>query len=147
VDHYLLYFSHQLITHLLSVLLPFQDLFTESLHRNQLLAPPPFSGALTALHPFHCMFLFSSLFIIQFGFFFAGQGVSLSEGLCWFIPGMAVGTPCDSCCSPVGLLNVSQANLEPVSGGMGALLFSQCNVVWRSFPWARGSQCQSFDYS
>jgi hypothetical protein len=29
-------------------------------------------------------------------------------------------------CSPVGLLDVSQA-------GSGALLFSQCNVAWRSF--------------
>jgi hypothetical protein len=28
---------------------------------------------------------------------------------------------------------------------VGALLFSQCNVVWRSFPWARGSGCHSFD--
>jgi hypothetical protein len=26
-----------------------------------------------------------------------------------------------------------------------ALLFSQCNVAWRSFLWARGSGCQSFD--
>jgi hypothetical protein len=23
--------------------------------------------------------------------------------------------------------------LEPASGGVGALLFSQCNVAWRSF--------------
>jgi hypothetical protein len=28
---------------------------------------------------------------------------------------------------------------------VGALLFSQCNVAWRSFPWARGSGCWSFD--
>jgi hypothetical protein len=38
------------------------------------------------------------------------------------------------------LLNVSQAGLEPVSGSMAALLFSQGNVAWRSFPWARGSE-------
>jgi hypothetical protein len=35
--------------------------------------------------------------------------------------------------------------LEPASGSTVALLFSQCNVVWRSFPQARGSGCQSFD--
>jgi hypothetical protein len=28
---------------------------------------------------------------------------------------------------------------------VGALLFSQCNVAWRSFPQARGSGCRSFD--
>jgi hypothetical protein len=49
--------------------------------------------------------------------------------------------------SPVGLLNVSQVGLEPVSGSVGALLFSQCNVAWRSFPKAMGSGCQSFDSS
>jgi hypothetical protein len=43
------------------------------------------------------------------------------------------------------LPNVSQAGLEQASGGMGTLLFSQCNVAWRSFLWARGSGCQSFD--
>jgi hypothetical protein len=36
--------------------------------------------------------------------------------------------------------------LELASGGVGALLFPQCNVAWRSFPWARGSGCQSFDF-
>jgi hypothetical protein len=35
------------------------------------------------------MFLFSSLFIIEF--YFCGVGVSLSRGLCWFITGVAVG--------------------------------------------------------
>jgi hypothetical protein len=41
-----------------------------------------------------------------------------------------------------GLLDVSLlAGLELVSGGVGALLFSQCNVVWRSFLWAGGSGC------
>jgi hypothetical protein len=45
-----------------------------------------------------------------------------------------VGIPHDAYCSPVGLpTDVSQADLEPVSGGTLALLFSQCNLVWRSF--------------
>jgi hypothetical protein len=43
------------------------------------------------------------------------------------------------------LVCVSQAGLEPVSGSAGALLFSQCNVLGRSFVWAGGSGCQSFD--
>jgi hypothetical protein len=46
-----------------------------------------------------------------------------------------------------GLPNVSQAGLELASGNLGALLFSQCNVAWRSFLQPRGSGCQSFDSS
>jgi hypothetical protein len=34
--------------------------------------------------------------------------------------------------------------LELASGGVGALLFSQCNVLWRIFVWAGGSGFQSF---
>jgi hypothetical protein len=54
--------------------------------------------------------------------------------------------PHDAWCSPIGLLNVSQAGLEPVSGNIRVLLLSQCNVAWRCFVWARGSGCESFDY-
>jgi hypothetical protein len=49
--------------------------------------------------------------------------------------------------SPVSLLDISQAGLEPASGGMGALLFSQFNVAWSSFVPAGGSECESFDAS
>jgi hypothetical protein len=77
--------------------------------------------------PLCCVFIFSSLFIVQV-FFFVGLGVSLSRGLCWFISGVAVGIQCDTWCSPVDLLNVSQAGLELVSGGRGALLF--LSVMW-----------------
>jgi hypothetical protein len=49
------------------------------------------------------MLVFSSLYIVQsfclFGFF---EGlVSLPRGLCWFIPGVAGGIPCDAWCLPV----------------------------------------------
>jgi hypothetical protein len=64
-------------------------------------------------------------------------GVSLTRRPCWFILGVAGGIPHDTWCSPVGLPNVSPAGLEPVSGSIAALLFSQCNMVWRSFPQAR----------
>jgi hypothetical protein len=60
---------------------------------------------------------------------------------------VAGGIPCETWCSPVGLLNVSQAGLELASGDEGALLFSQFNVVWRSFVQAVGSGCRSFDSS
>jgi hypothetical protein len=46
-----------------------------------------------------------------------------------------------TCC----LLNVFQAGLEPMAGSTTAFLFSQCNVLWRSFPQSRGSGCWSFD--
>jgi hypothetical protein len=62
-------------------------------------------------------------------------------------PGVAVGLPHDAWCSLIGLLDVSQAGLELVSGGSGALLVSQCNIMCRSFVWVAGAECQSFDSS
>jgi hypothetical protein len=151
VDCYLSYFRKQLISHLLSALLPFQHLFTESSCRDQLLASPPFFGALSEFLPLCCVLVFSSLFIVQVFCcccccFVGGGVVSLPRELCWFIVGVAGGILCDIWFSPVGLLNVSQAGLEPVSGSVAALLFSQCNMAWRSFPWARGLGCQSFHF-
>jgi hypothetical protein len=67
--------------------------------------------------PFCCVFPFSSLFIVQF-FFFCRAAISpggyagLSQG-CLREYRMTVGAH----------LLVSQAGLEPASGGMGALLF------------------------
>jgi hypothetical protein len=110
VDCYLLYFRQQLITSQLLAFLPFQSFFTESSHGDQLLAPTPFSGALTAPCPFCCVLVCSSLFIVQFLFYliiFLGVGVSLARALCWFIPGVPRRIPSDTWCSPVGLLNVS----------------------------------------
>jgi hypothetical protein len=43
-------------------------------------------------------------------------------------------------CSPVGLLDVSQAGLELASGGVGALLFSQCNMHGEDL-YVLGAQC------
>jgi hypothetical protein len=42
-----------------------------------------------------------------------------------------------------GLSNVSQAGLEPAAAAavVAALKFSQCNGLWGSFPWSRGSGC------
>jgi hypothetical protein len=55
---------------------------TDSLSRDQLLAPPSLSGALTAPCPFCCVFLFSSLFYYS-GFVclfvFCRVGISLPK--------------------------------------------------------------------
>jgi hypothetical protein len=84
VDRYLPYFRQQLITlPPLLALLPFQPLFTESSHGDQLFASPLFSGALRAPYPLCCMFLFSSLFIIHFferqGSVYPGHYAGLSQ--------------------------------------------------------------------
>jgi hypothetical protein len=42
-------------------------------------------------------------------------------------------------CSPVVLLDVSKAGLMQATGSVGVLLFSQCNMVWKSFVWDEGS--------
>jgi hypothetical protein len=99
-----------------------------------------FSSALKAPHPL-CYMSFSVpclLFI-----FFSRAWVSLSRGLCWFIPGFGCGS---SECHLFAhlLVCVFQTGLEPVSGSMGTLLVSQCNVAWRSFVQPGGLGCQSF---
>jgi hypothetical protein len=44
-----------------------------------------------------------------------------------------------------GLSDISQAGLSWHLAVVGALLFSQCNLVWRNFPQASDLGCQSFD--
>jgi hypothetical protein len=92
--------------------------------------------------PLCCVLVFSSLFI-QF-FFFCGAGGQSVQGAMLVYPRCGWGNT-DAWCLPVGLPNVSQAGLEPASGSMVALLFSQCNVAWRNFVWAGGSGCWSSD--
>jgi hypothetical protein len=87
-----------------------------------------------------------SFSILYYSGCFAGWGglvcpggyAGLTQGWLWEYHVMLI-------CSPVGLLDISQAGLEPVSGGAGALLFSQSNVAWRGFVWAGVSGCRSFD--
>jgi hypothetical protein len=87
VDCYLLYFNQWLITRLLLALLPFQSLFTESFHGDQLLATPTFSGVLTAPHPLCCMFF--SVPCLLFSFLWSERSVcpggytGLSQGWLW----------------------------------------------------------------
>jgi hypothetical protein len=80
-------------------------------------------------HPLCCMFLFCSLFIIQV---FLWGGVQSVQGAMLVLPRGSCGNT--TCYLFAHLLVcVSQAALEPASGGAGAFLFSQCNVVWRNF--------------
>jgi hypothetical protein len=96
-------------------------------------------------HPAPSAACFFSVLCLLFSFLGFFCGISLSRELCWFIQGWLCEYRVILICSPVGLPDVSQASLEPVSGGMGALLFSQCKVAWRSFVWTGGSGCWSFD--
>jgi hypothetical protein len=123
VDHYLLYFTQQLITGLLLVLLPFQPLFTESSRGDQLLAsPPPFPGVLSA---FLSPLLFASFQFIVYSVSFCRGVVSLPRGLCWFISGVTGGILSDAWCSPVWSAKFFQAGLELEPGGdSNPLVFS-----------------------
>jgi hypothetical protein len=78
--------------------LPFQPLFTETCHGDQLLAPCPYSSVLSASPP---PLLCASFQFIVYSVFFSQRGVILPRGLCWFIPGVAGGIPHDALRSPV----------------------------------------------
>jgi hypothetical protein len=108
---------------------------------------PPSLVHFQHLTPLLCV-SFQFLFIVHFWvliLFLFARGSVCPVGYAGFILGEAGRIPCDAWCPLVGLAKVSQAGLEPASGGIAALLFSQYNVVWRSFPQARGSGCQCFD--
>jgi hypothetical protein len=120
-------------------LLSFQSLFTETLRGDHLLALPP--SLVHSEHPAPsaaCSFSVSCLLFT----FFCGVGVSMSRGLCWFIPGVVVGIP-----YAAYLLTCWACVSQLASGSVQALLFFQCNVAWRSFVWAAHSGCHSFDSS
>jgi hypothetical protein len=90
--------------------------------------PPPLLGV-------------SFQFLVYCSFFFLwGGGVILSRVLWWFIPGMAMGVPHVTC-----LLTCWSSSPKQVwslqLAAAAALLFSQCNMVWRSFVRARSSGC------
>jgi hypothetical protein len=141
LNHYLPYFRQWHITCLLSTLLPFHPLFTESSHADQLLAPLLFSGALITPHTLCCVLVFSSLFIVQ-DFLRVCVGGSVCPG---GYSGLSQGWLGEYCMMLgthlLGMLNISQAGLKAAYCSVGALLFSQCNVAWRSFVWVRGSGC------
>jgi hypothetical protein len=139
VGHYLPYFRQWLIIQMLSAFLPFQPLFTESLCRNQLLVHHPFSGAPLATPSLFCVLVFSSLFIVQ-GFFLSAQKAMLvySRGG-WGSTAWCLLLTCLVCqMSPKQVWSWHLAVVR-------ALLFSQCNMAWRSILQARDSGCWSFN--
>jgi hypothetical protein len=87
-----------------------------------------------------CSFSISCLFNFFWwgggGSFCPGGYAGLSQGWLWEYHMLLI-------CSPVGLLDISQAGLELASGDVGALLFSQCNVARRSFVRTGSSGCRS----
>jgi hypothetical protein len=91
VEHYLSYFRQQLITHLLLAIY-FPRLCVLKVHVKISYLPLP-SSPVCSEHPtLFCMsFSVPCLLLL---FFFCGAGVSLSRGLCWFIPEVTVGIPC-----------------------------------------------------
>jgi hypothetical protein len=137
VDRYLPYFRQWLITHPLLLLLLFQPfVYWRFAQRWAPCLSPPSLVCFQSSHPLCCVLVFSLLF----SFFF--PGVSLPRGLGWFIPGVAVGMPCDAWCSPVWL-----AKCLPSRFGARIWWWQQpscfLSVTWCGE--ARGSRCQDFD--
>jgi hypothetical protein len=95
---------------------------------------PPSLVHFQHFHPLCCVLVFSSLFIVQF--FFVG-GFFLPTGFAGLSQEWLGEYHVTLGAHLFGLLNVSQAGLEPVVLVVQVVaavhLFSQCNVVWRSF--------------
>jgi hypothetical protein len=134
LDRYLPYFRQWLITHPLVALLPFQLFIYWSLQGDQLLASLPPSPVLCASF----QFLVYSVFFVGGGQSTQGTMLAHSRGG-WRNTTWHLVLTCLVC-----LMSPKQVwSWWLVT--VGALLFSQCNMVWRSFIWARGSGCWSFD--
>jgi hypothetical protein len=84
---------------------------------------------------------YSSLFMC-FSFVGGWGGFSLSGSrTCLCSQGVVRGVTRGAWCSPVCLPIHMQAGLVPVVAGRNVTNFSQCSMVWRGFPQARGSGC------
>jgi hypothetical protein len=134
VIHYLPCFREWLIGGMLLAFLPFQCLFTDSLALRPAPCPSPFLWYTFSIPtPSPVMLDHSLLFVIQV---FLG-GVSLPRGCVGLSQGW-LGEFCEMRGTHLfGLLNVSQVGLEPVAAAAEAvatLMFSQCNMLWGSFP-------------
>jgi hypothetical protein len=114
--------------------------------------PVEISSLLSATPPLCCVLLLSSLFIVQFSLCVCvcgggGEGQSAQGAMLVYSRG---GWGILQYCVMLGAhLLVCQMSIKQVWSQhlvvVRALLFSQCNVARRSFPWARGSGCRSFD--
>jgi hypothetical protein len=97
-------------------------------------------------HPASCAPCSFSVPCLFFFFFFLwDMGQSVQGAMLVYPRGSCGDTTC--CLFAHLLVCISQTGLEPASGGTGALLFSQGNMVWRCFAQAGGLRCQSFAFS
>jgi hypothetical protein len=94
---------------------------------DQLLDPPHFSTALRVPGPLCCMSFLVPCLLFSF-FFFCMLRVKSAQGATLVYPMGGCGSIACRLFAHL-LVCVSQAGLELVSGGVGALLFSQCNVA------------------
>jgi hypothetical protein len=97
------------------------------------------SGALPSLL---CVFCFFSAVCLLFSFFFRVV-VSLSRGLCCFIPGVAVVVPCAAYLLTSWSVSPKQAR-SWASGILGALLFSPFNMELGCYARAEGVEVSEF---
>jgi hypothetical protein len=117
----------QLVGHLL-----FQASFTKISCRDLLLALPFFSCVLSDYFPICCMSFSVPCVLFSFVFFFSVGWGSVCPGVMLVYPRGRCGNT--TCCLFAHLLVcISQAGLVLVSGDERALLFSQCDMVWRGF--------------
>jgi hypothetical protein len=123
---YLPYFRQRLIICLLSALLPFQPLFTESFHGDQLLASPLFSGVLSELLPPAVCSFFIFLFIVLV--FLGGVGSVCTGSYACLSQGWLREYHIMLGAHLFGMPNVFQAGLKLASASTGALLF--LSVMW-----------------
>jgi hypothetical protein len=105
--------------------------------------PPSLMCSESSTHSAACPFLFLVYYSVFF--FLQGQIQSAQGPMLVYPRGNCENTMC--CLFAHLLVCISHAGLEPVSGSLGALLFSQCSMAWRSCVQVGGSGCQSFDSS
>jgi hypothetical protein len=137
VDHYLPYFRQQLITHPTAFPL---FVYWKFMQRSAPCFFPFLQCAQSTPTPsVACSFSVLYYWVL----FLRGGSQSVQGAMLVYHRGGCGNTVC--CLFAHLLACISQAGLELASGSIGALLFSQCNVAWRSFVWAGGSECRSFD--
>jgi hypothetical protein len=141
VIHYLPCFGEWLITtHF--VFTAFPCLFTDSLALRLALCLSPFLWCSFSIPPLcsPCLITVCSLL-----FSFVGGRAQSAQGLCWIMfPGVDKGFCMVRGTHLFVLSNDMQASLELAVVRNGTK-FSQCNVVWEGFPWARSSRYRKFD--
>jgi hypothetical protein len=96
--------------------------------------------------PYHtglcCVFFFQFLVHYSFFFFLQDGGQYVQRAMLVYPRDSCGNTAC--CLFAHMLVCIAQTGLEPASGSMEVLPFSQCNVEWRRFVWSGVLGCPSF---